>query len=39
MCVCVGDCVYVRLVSFMWLFEQKVNRKEKTRAMINNSSS
>lgn len=31
--VCVGVCVcvgVVRLVSFMWLFKQKVNRKEKT---------
>lgn len=31
-CVCGGVCVLevVRLVSFMWLFKQKVNRKEKT---------
>lgn len=30
-CVCVGGGVCrgaVRLVSFMWLFKQKVNRKE-----------
>lgn len=26
-CLCVG---VVRLVSFVWLFKQKVNRKEKT---------
>lgn len=32
LCVCGGVCVLgvVRLVSFMWLFKQKVNRKEKT---------